>query len=261
MTSSHENHNTAPAPSPQNIYDDPRFFEGYRTLREKDTGLNGALEIPAMRGLLPDMRGRAVLDLGCGFGDFARYARAQGAGRVSALDVSENMIEAARALTHDPAITYIHGSIEDCAMPPASFDLAVSSLALHYIADYRAVVRRVFACLRPGGTFIFSVEHPVQTAYPVGWVRDADGNKLHWPLDRYQQEGARSTSWFVDGVIKYHRTMETYVNTLIECGFQLRHLAEPCPPAKILQARPDLEDTVRRPPMLILVATKPVEKE
>ncbi|MFT8710965.1 class I SAM-dependent methyltransferase [Komagataeibacter rhaeticus] len=261
MTSSHEDHNTVPAPSPQNIYDDPRFFEGYRTLREKDTGLNGALEIPAIRALLPDLRGRTVLDLGCGFGDFARHARAQGAARVTALDVSANMIEAARALTQDAAITYIHGSIEDCAMPPAAFDLAVSSLALHYIADYRAVVRRVFDCLRPGGTFIFSVEHPVQTAYPVGWVCDKDGNKLHWPLDRYQQEGARSTSWFVDGVIKYHRTMETYVNTLIACGFQIRHLAEPCPPAAILQARPDLEDTVRRPPMLILVATKPVEKE
>lgn len=265
MTSTPDYHDSPPpgevkdtaTPSPQNIYDNPRFFDGYRTLREKDTGLNGALEIPAIRALLPDLHGRAVLDLGCGFGDFARYARERGAATVTALDVSLKMIEAARALTHDAAITYIHGSIEDHAVQPAAFDLVVCSLALHYIADYAAVVRRVFDSLRPGGLLVFSVEHPVCTANPIGWIHNADGHKLHWPLDHYQQQGARSTSWFVDGVIKYHRTMETYVNTLLDAGFQLRHLAEPQPAADQLRDRPDLEDTVRRPPMLVLVAMKP----
>ncbi|BAK84928.1 methyltransferase [Komagataeibacter medellinensis NBRC 3288] len=55
--------------------------------------------------------------------------------------------------------------------------------------------------------------------------------------------------------------METYVNTLLDCGFRLRHLAKPCPPADILQGRPDLEDTLRRSPMLILVAPKTIEKK
>jgi len=63
-----------PAP-PQNIYDNQQFFEGYKHLRDQDTGLNGALEVPAIRPLLPDLSGKRVLDLGSGFGGFARYAR------------------------------------------------------------------------------------------------------------------------------------------------------------------------------------------
>ena len=60
---------------PQNIYDDETFFAGYRQLRDTDAGINGAVKIPAMRALLPPLAGCTVLDLGCGFGDFARYAR------------------------------------------------------------------------------------------------------------------------------------------------------------------------------------------
>ena len=242
---------------PQNVYDDPIFFEGYRKLRQDDVGLNGALEIPALRALLPDLTGLRVLDLGCGFGDFARHARDRGARSVTAVDVSENMIAEAQRLTGDGNIVYLHCPIEDFSPEPESFDLVVSSLALHYIDDYAAVTKRVFAGLADGGRFLFSVEHPACTAYPAGWVRDPDGTCLYWPLDRYQQEGERRTSWFIDGVVKFHRTVETYVNTLIAEGFRLDHLGEPTPPAEFLRERPWLEETLKRPPFLLLAATKP----
>ncbi|KAJ4176467.1 hypothetical protein NW755_014400 [Fusarium falciforme] len=130
-------------------------------------------------------------------------------------------------------------------------------MALHYICDYRAVVKRVFKGLTAGGAFIFSVEHPSCTANPVGWVRDADGAPQHWPLDLYQSEGERQTSWFIDGVTKYHRTVETYVNTLVGEGFRLDHLGEPKPSPEIVDKRPWLAETLRRPPILLLAATKP----
>jgi SAM-dependent methyltransferase len=243
--------------APQNIYDDPKFFEGYKNLRQNDTGLNGALEIPAVRALLPDLSGYHVLDLGCGFGDFARYARAKGARSVTALDVSERMIAEASRLTTDDNIAYRHSSIEVFSSPRKSFDLVVSSLALHYVDDYAALTNRVFEALKSEGRFIFSVEHPVCTANPAGWIRDPDGISLHWPLDQYQNEGARNTSWFVDGVIKFHRTVATYVNALIAAGFRLDHLGEPKPVEKLLDERPSLDETLRRPPFLVLAATKP----
>ncbi|GGB04166.1 hypothetical protein GCM10011491_35360 [Brucella endophytica] len=137
-----------------------------------------------------------------------------------------------------------------------SFELVVSSMALHYVEDYAAVVERVFKALAPAGRFIFSVEHPVCTANPVSWTLDVDGTALHWPLDRYQEEGERSTSWFVDGVVKFHRTVETYVNTLIAAGFRLDRLGEPRPLPEFLNERPGLEETLRRPPVLLLAATK-----
>ena len=244
-------------PAPQNVYDDPTFFRNYRNLRQNDTGLNGALEVPALHSLLPDLSRRRVLDLGCGFGDFARYARGRGARSVTALDVSGNMIAEAARLTTDNNIVYLHRSIEDFSPEPESFDLAVSSMALHYIEDYAAVVERMFMALTFGGKFIFSVEHPVCTANPVGWIRDPDEMPLHWPLDQYQSEGRRSTTWFIDGVTKFHRTVETYVNTLIAAGFRLDHLGEPKPLAEFLKERPSLEETLRRPPILLLAATRP----
>ena len=242
---------------PQNIYDDATFFEGYKSLRDSDTGLNGALEIPALHRLLPDLSNLHVLDLGCGFGEFARFARAQGAASVIGVDISSRMLEEATMRTSDPSVTYLHCPIEQYDLTPCTFDLVVSSLALHYVEDYAALVERVFQGVKPGGRFLFSVEHPVCTAYPAGWVRDAEGRKRHWPLDHYRQEGKRDTRWFVDGVIKYHRAVETYVNTLIRCGFVLEHLGEPAPTAEVLRVRPTLEDDCRRPPFLFLRALRP----
>jgi SAM-dependent methyltransferase len=243
--------------APQNIYDDTTFFEGYKALRDSDTGLNGALEIPALQRLLPDLTDLHVLDLGCGFGEFARFARWKGAASVTGVDISRRMLDEAIKRTSDTAVSYVHAPIEQYLPKPKSFDLVVSSLALHYVDDYAALVARVFQSLKPGGRFLFSVEHPICTAYPAGWLRDEAGHKRHWPVDRYQTEGKRDTRWFVDGVVKYHRTVDTYVNTLIQRGFVLEHLGEPVPTDEALALRPALEDDCRRPPFLFLKASRP----
>jgi 2-polyprenyl-3-methyl-5-hydroxy-6-metoxy-1,4-benzoquinol methylase len=241
---------------PQNIYDNPVFFAGYKALRQNDTGLNGAMEVPALRRLLPPLAGKSVLDLGCGFGHFARQARAAGATRVTALDVSRNMLDEAARLTADSAITYVHCSIEEYTPRPHSFDLVASSLSLHYVANYPAVAMRVFNALQPKGWFVFSVEHPICTANPAGWIRDGDGRALHWPLNNYQQEGWRATTWFVEGVKKYHRTVASYVNGLTGAGFRIEHLVEPMPSAEALAVRPALAIETRRPAFLLLAASR-----
>jgi 2-polyprenyl-3-methyl-5-hydroxy-6-metoxy-1,4-benzoquinol methylase len=86
----------------QNIYDDPGFFEGYSRLARSVEGLAGAPEWLALRAMLPAMRGLRVVDLGCGFGWFCRWAREQGAARVLGLDLSEKMLARARAATPTP---------------------------------------------------------------------------------------------------------------------------------------------------------------
>ena len=72
----------------QNIYDDPKFFEGYSRLPRSVAGLDGAPEWPALRALIPALQGCSVVDLGCGYGWFCRWAREAGAARVLGLDVS-----------------------------------------------------------------------------------------------------------------------------------------------------------------------------
>jgi SAM-dependent methyltransferase len=244
---------------PQNIYDDPVFFAGYAALRDAERGLNAVLEQPALARLLPSsLMGLRILDLGCGFGDFARAARAQGAASVLGIDVSEKMLAEARRRTSDPAIRYEQAAIEALAVEPGAFDLAVSSLALHYVADYRTAVRTIAAALAPRGRFVFSVEHPMCTAMAVyEWQRDATGAELHWPVDRYGEEGRRDTRWFVDGVVKHHRTVASYVNGLVEAGLALARLEEPEADPAALAARPELALHRRRPPFLLLAADKP----
>ncbi|WP_225768578.1 bifunctional 2-polyprenyl-6-hydroxyphenol methylase/3-demethylubiquinol 3-O-methyltransferase UbiG [Inquilinus sp. Marseille-Q2685] len=245
--------------APQNIYDDPTFFAGYAALRDAESGLNAVLEQPALARLLPaSLAGLRILDLGCGFGDFARKARAQGAASVLGVDVSAKMLAEARRRTDDPAIRYEQAAIETLAVEPGAFDLAISSLALHYVADYAGAVRKIAAALAPGGRFAFSVEHPICTAMAVyEWHRDEAGAELHWPVDRYGEEGRRDTRWFVDGGVKYHRTVASYVNGLVDAGLSPARLEEPEADPAALAARPDLALQRRRPPFLLLAADKP----
>jgi SAM-dependent methyltransferase len=244
---------------PQNIYDDPDFFAGYARLRQTGTGLNDVLEQPALWSMLPpSMAGLRVLDLGCGFGDFARKARRLGARAVVGVDVSAKMLERAAEQTHDTAIEYRHLSIEQLVGDDEPFDLVVSSLALHYVEDYGASVARVASLLVKGGRFAFSVEHPICTALASQqWVRDTEGRVLYWPVDGYRDEGERQTRWFVDRVVKYHRTVETYVMGLLRAGLTLRSLLEPEPVEESsAETIPGLALHRRRPPFLLLAADR-----
>jgi SAM-dependent methyltransferase len=244
---------------PQNVYDDPEFYVGYERLRRTGTGLNAILEQPALWTLLPaSLEGMRVLDLGCGFGDFARKARSLGARAVVGIDVSKRMLARATELTQDTGISYRRASVEHLDGDGEPFDLVVSSLVLHYVQDYPAAVARVARLLVPGGRFVFSVEHPICTARPEQqWVRDTGGQALFWPVDTYRPEGERRTRWFVEGVVKYHRTIETYVNELIRSGFTLRCLLEPEPVAGPGAERvPELDLHRRRPPFLLLAADR-----
>src|SRR5690606_36491598 len=113
----------------QNIYDDPEFFAGYIQLPRQDLGLEGAPEWPAIRALLPDPTGKQVVDLGCGFGWTSRWFHQQGASAVLGLDLSQNMIQRARADIADTAIEYRIADLDSLTLAPASFDIAYSALS------------------------------------------------------------------------------------------------------------------------------------
>jgi SAM-dependent methyltransferase len=246
--------------SPQNIYDDPAFFGAYQQLPRSIEGLDAVFEWPAFQRLLPQkLTGCRILDLGCGLGYFAREARTRGAGSVLGVDISERMLAEARAQGEDAAITYVQSSLETFEPPAEAFDLVVSMLALHYIADYASIVRRIHRCLVPGGRFACTVEHPIYTASGTeDWHRGPDGTTEHWPVDRYRDEGARRVNWLVDGVVKYHRTVETYVNTLLDAGLRLVRLEEPeAESGPLLIRRPSLRQDRRRPPFLLFAADRP----
>ena len=238
----------------QNIYDRPEFFENYSQLPRSIEGLDGAPEWPALRALLPDVRGLRVLDLGCGFGWFCRWARDQGAARVHGIDVSENMLARARADGTD-AITYERADLETDALPKASFELAFSSLALHYVVDLAGLVDRVHRALLPGSGFVFSVEHPIYMApSQPSFQHDAHG-RAFWPVDGYLNEGPRTTDWLTRGVVKQYRTIATHVNLLVGRGFTLQRLDEWGPSLDQLAEYPQWA-IERERPMFLLVSAR-----
>jgi 2-polyprenyl-3-methyl-5-hydroxy-6-metoxy-1,4-benzoquinol methylase len=230
----------------QNIYDDPSFFGAYQGMRDTATGINEAIEQPALRALLPDVAGARVVDLGCGDGQLSRELAGAGAASVLGIDPSERMLTLAATRTTPGAVTYQQAFAEDVDLPAAGVDLVVSSLAFHYVADLGALIDRIAGWLRPGGLLVASMEHPVKTAAPELGV-----------LDRYADEGRRDTSWFVDGVVKYHRTVATVVAAVVDAGLVLERLVEPRPTAEALAARPDLEKHLRFPPLLLVRAARP----
>ena len=222
----------------QNIYDNPAFFTGYSQLRRSREGLDGMPEWPTLRAMLPDLKGRRVVDLGCGFGWFCRFAREAGAVEVLGLDVSANMLARAREMTADPAVAYGQADLETLELPTATFDLAYSALTLHYLENLGRLFATVHRALAPGGAFIFSAEHPLYTE----------------PGPDYLDEGPRTTDWLARGVIKQHRTLATYLNLLIATGFTARRIEEWGPTRTEIAAHPEWKIDHRRPSFLLVAA-------
>jgi ubiquinone/menaquinone biosynthesis C-methylase UbiE len=241
----------------QNIYDNPTFFAGYSQLGRSRDGLDGAAEWPSLQAMLPELQGARVLDLGCGFGWFCRWARTQGAATVLGLDVSERMLERARQTTDDDAISYRQADAETLSLPADAFELVYSSLAFHYVVAFDPLLATLCRALVPGGCLVFSMEHPIFTAPTTpGWVTDDAGHRT-WPVDRYLVEGPRRTDWLAKGVIKQHRTIGTVLTSLLHAGFSITHVQEWSPTDAQIAVRPALAEERDRPMFLLAAAQKP----
>lgn len=244
----------------QNIYDDPDFFVAYSELPRSARGLAGAPEWPSLAALLPDLSGRHVVDLGCGFGWFCRWAVEQGAAAVHGIDLSTQMLGRAvhdtRAAGLSGRISYERQDLDELALPAATFDLAFSSLTLHYLDDLDRFLHVLHDALVPGAPFVCSVEHPLFTSpSSPAFTTDATGRTI-WPLDRYLDEGPRTTDWLAPEVIKQHRTIGTYVRLLRDAGFGLTDLVEWGPSPEQVGAVPEWAVERERPPFLLMAARR-----
>lgn len=242
----------------QNVYDDPDFFEGYAQLARSIEGLDGAPEWPTLRGLVGDVTDDDVVDLGCGYGWFCRWAAEQGAASVLGLDVSERMLARAREERNDRrVITYERVDLDAVELAADSVDIAYSSLTLHYLTDLDRLIGMLSGALRPGGRFVFSAEHPIRTAPLEPDFTTDDEGRRHWPVDHYLVDGPRTLDWITAGVVKQHRQMSTYLTALLDHGFVLDAIVEWRPTDDHIAAHPDWADELHRPSFLIVAATRP----
>ncbi|HLW62526.1 MAG TPA: class I SAM-dependent methyltransferase [Flavobacterium sp.] len=241
----------------ENKYDDLAFFEKYKRMNRSQNGLEGAGEWYVLRKILPDFTRKDVLDLGCGFGWHCRYAVENGAKSAIGVDISEKMLEKAKEINNLNGIEYVRKALEDVDYSAEKFDVILSSLTLHYIASFDTISRNIYKWLKPKGCFVFSIEHPIFTAFgSQDWIYGKSGEKLCWPVDNYFIEGKREAIFLEEKVVKYHKTLTTYLNNLLKQGFRMKEIIEPEPSEKMLKEFPEMKDELRRPMMLLVSAEK-----
>lgn len=240
----------------ENKYDNEQFFTKYSEMERSKKGLLGAGEWSELQKILPDFHGKSVLDLGCGYGWHCKYAVDNGAAYVLGTDISHKMLETAKHKNSHNCIEYQCIAMEDLTFPAETFDIVLSSLAFHYVKDFEPLVKKISKWLKKDGEFVFSVEHPVFTSYGTqDWYYDENGTILHFPVDNYYYEGKREAIFLGEPVIKYHRTLTTYLNTLLKNDFILQHIIEPKPPEEMMHLD-GMKDEMRRPMMLLISARK-----
>jgi len=225
-----------------------QLAEAY-SARAKTKAHNADYERPATLSLLPPMRGKRVLDAGCGPGIYAEKLIEMGAEVVS-FDVAENMVRIARERVGNRATVHC----ADLARPltfaeSASFDVVLSPLALDYVRDWSAVFKEFHRVLRSSGLFIFSMEHPGSR-----WRMDQS--------DCYFQVEQTECMWHGFGkrvmMPSFRRPWQEVLNPLVESGFHFDRVLEPVPRPAFREKEPkSYEELMRGPGFLSIRARKP----
>ncbi|WP_182069501.1 class I SAM-dependent methyltransferase [Bacillus haynesii] len=236
-----------------------RFADSYAATHTEQGDIHKEVFLnPVIFSLIETVKNQKVLDAGCGEGYLSRMLASREA-VVTAVDYSPRMLEIAKERTPDELhIHYRHGNCEDLHfLDDQSFDIIISNMVIQDLANDEKAFQEMHRLLKDGGCFIFSILHPCFVTPESGWERTKDGQKLHWNVDRYFYEGAYEQP--LDGEEKmflFHRTLTSYINTIIKTGFQLEAIEEPRPSKEMLKKYPSFEEDLRCPDFIVFKLRK-----
>ncbi len=246
----------------QNIYDNNAFFENFKDLRSREINFNDCIETPILLSMLPDVQGKKVLDIGCGMGQHAKQYSEMGAGSVLGVDISEKMLAHAKKHFSADNITYLQMAFEDISALDERFDIVTSSLAFDYAEDFDKLMRDVYSLLNNNSYFVFSMSHPMATAWDGScdrYTRTESGKRLYANVPNYMAEGKRSVKWVVEDYELYHRTFATIVNAIVKAGFQIEQCEESNVSNEMREQYPaQFGGTIHRPDFVFFRCKKPL---
>ncbi len=213
-----------------------------------DSVYHSYYEKPAMYKLLPDLQNKTVLSIGCGSGEDSIYLKRQGAMRSVGIDLSENLIDIATTSYSECEFKVM--DMEKLDFPSETFDFVYSSLAIHYVEDWKNVFIGVHKILKSGGSFLFSCSHPVRFAM------DEDNSQEGFSarkLEIARNEATKELKITGDYLVKrkiidalgkdtaniWTMPISDIVRTAIGAGFVIEDLVEPRPldEMKVVNAR------------------------
>jgi SAM-dependent methyltransferase len=242
-------------PDHEEFYDRDDVLENYLRHRRRANNPNDAIERPIFLQLAGELKDLDIIDLGCGDALFGREALECGARSYVGVEVSERMAALAQRNLAGLAGRIEHASIEDWRAEPATADLVTSRLALNYVEDLASIFRHMHKALRPGGRVVLSVEHPVITS---NFESLASGRRSNWLVDDYFRTGPRPHLWLGHEVLKYHRTLDDYLDLVQNCGLLLERVRESRPSRENFQSEEEFQRRLRIPLFLMIAARRPV---
>ncbi len=211
--------------------------------------------VGCLQGLLPpEVAGQVVVDVGCGQGLATRTVAAAGAARVVGVDSSAEMVALARGHAAPPSVEYVVDDAQTLAsLEPGSFDGATCQLALMDIPDLDATLGALCRVLRPGGWFVFVIGHPCFLVPDARPTNDRDGLPALTVRGYFDERFWRSSN--PQGVRRagnHHRTLATYLNSLVRAGLAVEEVAEPMATGRLGAERP----LYREVPMFFAARTR-----
>ncbi|RCW62576.1 class I SAM-dependent methyltransferase [Saliterribacillus persicus] len=202
---------------------------------------------PTLFTLMGKIEKKNVLDAGCGEGYLSRLISKEGA-VVTAVDYSPRMLEIAKSRTeNEQMIEYKHGNLEHLNIfEDKCFDIIISNMVVQDLENYESAFQEMYRLLEDGGNLIFSILHPCFVTPGSGWEKTENGEKLYWKVDKYFYEGVYEQALGdEEKMLFFHRTLTTYINTLIKTGFTIESIVEPKPSNKMLEKYPSFEEDYR----------------
>jgi SAM-dependent methyltransferase len=198
-----------------------------------------------------------VLDVGCGDGQVARLAVGGGATRVVGVDPTWNQLVTAQ--TRDGGPAYARAGAGSLPLRDECVDAVVACLVFEHIRDVDDAIAEVARVLRPGGRFLFFLNHPLLQTPNSGWIDDQmlEPPEQYWRIGPYLVEDETIEEVEKDVFIPFiHRPLSRYVNAMAANGLFVERMEEPAPPAGFLARAEEYEAAATIPRLLFLRAAK-----
>lgn len=207
---------------------------------------------PAFFQFTGTLKGKKVLDAGCGEGYNTRIMARMGA-RATGVDISPTLVKLARREERRErlSIRYCVARFTDLStFNDASLDMVISNMALDASPDSETAISEFFRVLSPGGELLFIILHPCFVTKGLGWIPDETGEDSRLTASSSFDEGPRLEEWkFTYGppqtkpsaTSAFYRTLSRILKTLIRMGFVLGDIEEPRPSAKVCKRFPRMK--------------------
>lgn len=233
--------------------------EWHKNRKNKRSHSKEYIEKPAVSELIGDIRDQDILVLGCGSGVECHELMQKGARSVHGVDNAKGLIEIAEK--EYTKCTFSCEDIRSFNVQKESFDICIASLVMHYIPEWSETFSRVCQSLRPGGTFVISLNHPVKFGADIargaeysallGYEKGKSGVKVYGD---YLHKRKIKDVWLGGLEVEfYHQSIEDILKEVLQSQFKLVSFSEPRPIARAQKEDPEFYEIHSKIPQFLIL--------